>query len=152
MAVALDYRERALRAEARVAELEEELAAWRAMKRDEARDADAVQRETRIREALRSATPEAGGPAKARVLLALIERPGEVVSLDRLLDALRGLPGTQPDVEPMPKIVAVHVCKVRKALKALGRPGAIETVWGRGFRISADDVRWVRAYLLDEVD
>lgn len=39
--------------------------------------------------------------------------------------------------EPEPKIVDVFICKVRKKLKAAGADGLIQTIWGRGYTLSA---------------
>jgi two-component system cell cycle response regulator CtrA len=38
--------------------------------------------------------------------------------------------------EPELKIIDVFICKVRKKLAEAGAPKLIETVWGRGYRMS----------------
>lgn len=53
------------------------------------------------------------------------------LSKEQLLDSIYGL---LPDAdEPEIKIIDVFVCKIRKKVDPLGF--AIETVWGRGYRI-----------------
>jgi hypothetical protein len=47
-----------------------------------------------------------------------------------------GLYGDRPNLDPEIKIVDVYVCKARKKLKGFGVE--IETVWGRGYRLSAE--------------
>jgi two-component system cell cycle response regulator CtrA len=49
--------------------------------------------------------------------------------------AMLALYGDRPNHEVEIKIVDVYVCKARKKLKRFGIE--IETVWGRGFRLSA---------------
>ena len=56
--------------------------------------------------------------------------------------------GLSADVEPMTelKIVDVIICKVRAKLKPYNPEGrcCIETVWGRGYRLSEDFHRELR--------
>jgi two-component system cell cycle response regulator CtrA len=50
--------------------------------------------------------------------------------------AMVGLYGDRPNLDPEIKIVDVYVCKARKKLRGFGVE--IETVWGRGYRLSAE--------------
>lgn len=62
----------------------------------------------------------------------LAERPGHVVSKETLMLSLYGM--RNDSEEPLEKIIDVLVCKARKKLKPLGI--AIDTVWGRGYRLN----------------
>ncbi|WP_448031522.1 helix-turn-helix domain-containing protein [Bradyrhizobium liaoningense] len=59
--------------------------------------------------------------------------------------AMVGLYGDRPDLDPEIKIVDVYVCKARKKLKRFGVE--IETVWGRGYRLSAESKAIAQGFL-----
>src|SRR6185312_5744364 len=66
---------------------------------------------------------------EARIFGILLKR--ELVTKQQAMDALYG---DQPEVDEAEiKIVEVFVCKMRKKLKLFDI--AIETVWGRGYRL-----------------
>lgn len=77
---------------------------------------------------------------QAQLLAALYAAKGRCVTKDSLLTALYS---DRPDAdEPEIKIIDVFICKIRARLGA----EVIETVWGRGYRLSEEGTR-----LLDEV-
>lgn len=59
-----------------------------------------------------------------------------VVHRERMLIALYGL----IDEAPEPKILDVYLCKVRRRLMEAQARIDIETVWGRGWRLSPESV------------
>lgn len=59
--------------------------------------------------------------------------------------AMVGLYGDRPDLDPEIKIIDVYICKARKKLKGFGVE--IETVWGRGYRLSAASKAIAQGYL-----
>ncbi len=61
--------------------------------------------------------------------------------------AMLGLYGDRPNLDPEIKIVDVYICKARKKLKRFGVE--IETVWGRGFRLTAES-KAIAQGLLDQ--
>ncbi len=72
------------------------------------------------------------GPTEYRLLRTLMERPGRVLSRDRLLDLAWGR-----DVYVEDRTVDVHVRRLRMALNAHGATDVIRTVRGEGY--SLDD-------------
>lgn len=128
------YYERALKAEARVAELEDELKAWRSYTADAplALDPDAVFNAT---ETLRPYLARAGrgAPGIARLALVLIAAGGRVCSHNDLLAGL----GADHDVGP--SLVRVQICYLRGALDKMA-PGKFEirSVIGRGYAMTRD--------------
>lgn len=72
------------------------------------------------------------GPTEYRLLRTLMERPGRVLSRDRLLDLAWGR-----DVYVEDRTVDVHVRRLRVALNAHGAADVIRTVRGEGY--SLDD-------------
>lgn len=80
---------------------------------------------------------------EAKVFGILLKR--ELVTKQQALDALYGDRPESDEAEI--KIVDVFVCKLRKKLKPFGV--AVETVWGRGYRMSAESKN-AAAVLLDE--
>jgi DNA-binding response OmpR family regulator len=119
----------------RVAELEEELAAHEGAARDDRHAFAEAARLVRCRDAMR-ALPAAHSRAftltHARVLLALVDRPGHVFSRDALFEVL----GCDEEVQT--KIVDVRMSAVRAALAAFGLHRSIETIWGVGYQLNAD--------------
>lgn len=72
-------------------------------------------------------------PREATIALALSGRRGSVLTKNALMTELY-----QGHDEPEVKIVDVFICKVRAKLAKVGGEGAIETVWGRGYRWNGD--------------
>lgn len=67
---------------------------------------------------------------QARILARLQESEGEIVTRDQLMDAVY----FDSHSEPVPKILDVFICKLRK--KLAGTQYRIESVWAQGFRMS----------------
>jgi DNA-binding winged helix-turn-helix (wHTH) protein len=106
----------------RVDELEAEI---RDLRREHVREADG-ERELRLRRELGGVTR-----CEARLLLRLMAQPGRVLSRLVLLEAVN-----VDRVDDLDwKIIDVYVCRLRPILAARGLPGAIETVWGQGYRL-----------------
>lgn len=139
-------RERVYQLEARVAELEEELAAWRERddfdRRWQRREAELL----RLREALAIGTQDRHGysPTGVRLLLDLLEHAGRIRSKLDLLEACA--PGAL-DRDLQLKNVDVYVCGLRHALARHGLREAVQTVWGKGHMISEADALQIRAAL-----
>jgi len=68
------------------------------------------------------------GPTEFRLLRALMERPGRVLSREQLLDKAWGR-----DIYVELRTVDVHVGRLRKALNVAGSGDAIRTVRGAGY-------------------
>jgi two-component system cell cycle response regulator CtrA len=58
-----------------------------------------------------------------------LDKQGETLSKDSLMNYLYASEHNRP----AKKIVDVFVCKLRSKLKAGNFPGAIETLWGKGY-------------------
>lgn len=69
----------------------------------------------------------------------LAVRLGQTLTKDAFLTHLYG--GMD---EPEVKIVDVFICKLRKKLELAGAGGHIDTVWGRGYRLTAEPVSRVK--------
>lgn len=82
---------------------------------------------------------------QARILHALMNRPGGVVRRETLLDL-----GSADETEV--RAVDVQVGRLRQNMERAGAPVAIETVWGVGFRMAAVDVRTLQAWLAASTD
>lgn len=132
----LTDRERCLALAARVAELEDELAAWRANDNDEARWARLAGRVTRMARALRRGAPPSV-PRRylglARVLIEMLDRPGQVRSYAQIYAAMT--PGVITPESNDPRLnTGVYVCWLRKIVGAT----AIETARGQGYMITTE--------------
>lgn len=136
MTLALSHSERAelerLRIE--VAELRDEVAAWRANDEPD----DDHDRWLKVK-AIFGLTQ-----APARILLALIERPGNRVRRERLHELME--PARKcPDREPALKLVDVQIVKIRRALARDGYGAPVKNHWGAGWSIEADVARRLKA-------
>lgn len=79
-------------------------------------------------------------PSEVQILRLLVARE-DIVTRQQIMTFFYAL---RPDVEqPEEKIVDVYVCKVRAKLRPFGLN--VETVWGRGYRLSPE----TRKTLLD---
>lgn len=131
----------------RVRELEEELSEYaRAEHPGVCPGADAFdtadwQLRRRHRRPTGQHAPDVGG---VRLLLILMERPGHCFSYDFLLDHL----ARSEDVRS--KIVQVYGVAARRILGLNGLDGALETVWGRGFRLTPDAAEKLAAIIAEE--
>lgn len=121
------------------AELREEVAAWRGHE-DDLRKGEAVAE--RIRR-LRGVLPMTGSHAvgAAKLLLVMIDRPGQVVGRERLL----GVVASDPQAPPEMKALSVYMCFARKAVAGGGFGNPIETVWGQGYRFAPQEAHELRA-------
>lgn len=141
MTVDQTYRERALQAEARVADLEAELAAWREL-RDVGHD-DPLFGQVIVWLGRRVATHRT---VVGRLLVFLLRHPGVVIPVVRLADAVT-LKGR--DERECDHIVAVAVCYARQVLRRRGLADAIETYPRCGYRLSPDAVAPLMAQLAE---
>lgn len=80
--------------------------------------------------------------AKLYVMLELMAlRPNTTITREMFLNHMYG--GLE---EPLPKIMDVFICKLRRILTLAGLAGAkIETVWGRGFMLATKDTAAAKA-------
>lgn len=77
-------------------------------------------------------------PTEFRLLRALMERPGELVSPNELLEHVWGY---APDAGG-PELVRAHVSNLRRKLRSMGKdPHLVRTVPYRGYSFSADGQR-----------
>jgi len=136
-------RERATMLEARVAELEEELAAWRgSATADSNLEAEAVRLETATAAMRALGCYDARGVA--RLMLFMVGRPGRLCPHGLLFDALATSSEASMD------IVKVRVSRARKALTRFGSPDALQTIWGQGYILRAEAAKSVAALLRGE--
>lgn len=132
--------------EARVAELENELEAWRANAAEEI-DAEAIEIRIRsLRLKLKGAWPLAGGLQPALMLLAMMRRPGLPISRAQLFSITR-TPNSILLEENNRCLIAVRLCHLRRALDNLGFPGVIENLSSAGWCISAANCVLIKAAL-----
>jgi len=92
--------------------------------------------------ALRKATKLA--PQALRLLMLMMERRGQIIPRERAFEecAISADCGVN--------LPAVYICKIRAALKAAGVPGAIETLWGRGWAIKPEAAEKIDALVAAE--
>lgn len=148
LAVRHTDRERVLLLEARVAELEEELACWRGNQADDADERVRMERAIAIKARLQRYDRRCAFCA-TNILIRLMDEPGVTFTKQQLLDASRH-PGAPSDHEPDLKIVDVQVNFLRRALDGVGLRPAIETVWGIGYRTSPANAERLKAVLEPE--
>lgn len=74
---------------------------------------------------------------QSRVLAILAARPGFAVTHEAI--AARAAVGADAI---SPEVLKVHVCRIRKRLRALGWPVELVTVWGFGFRLDILQEGW----------
>lgn len=113
----------------RIAELEEELAALRAVLGLSGRE---------MEQALRLQVAFDLTPGQARALVRLYSANGEPVSHDRLI---HGFSPNPFDIQP--QVVKVHVSNLRKRLGA----DTIPPIWAYGYRLAPEGMTKVRAAL-----
>ena len=91
------------------------------------------------------------GQSEARILLALLSRPGMTLARETVLSVARDGPGRKgagrygPDV--MIKAVDVYVNRLRTSLRDLGQGEPITTVWGVGYTITREAAPALRAWV-----
>ena len=133
-------RERIYWLEARVAELEDEIAEWNRQADHDRRPSDDLQRAIQL--GLRRINPKSAGPALACLLAALLDQPGRVVSKHTLYDYNRSTADGCRTLD-------VQLCTLRSTLAAAGfSRQVIVTFQGTGLMISAGDCKAIRAKLI----
>jgi len=75
--------------------------------------------------------------AQSRILAILCDRPGRAMTHEAI--AARAAVGADAI---SPEVLKVHVCRIRKRLRALGWPVELVTVWGFGFRLDILQEGW----------
>jgi DNA-binding response OmpR family regulator len=135
----LTDRERANILEVRVAELQEELAAYR---KDEAGD-DLMMRLVEAMQCIRGITSPAQAHPRgtARLLLYMLERPGRLCLMDDLFRVL------ECGRDTMPASIKTTVSRARSYLRARGIDGAIRNIWGQGYVLEPTTAAAIRRAL-----
>lgn len=139
-------RERALQAEARVAELEDEVREWRAQAEQQAREEYEFDQLNAVADRLRPLV--AGGKAMgaARLLLSLLRRPGRVCLSASLVMAISTKARTGEYVDR--STLGAAAFWLREALSRLGvPPEALRYVRPLGYQISVADAQRIRKIL-----
>jgi DNA-binding response OmpR family regulator len=119
----------------RVADLEEEIAAWREYERSETGVSedwafiDAIRRRLGVQK------------RHARLLIGMARSPGRIISKYNLTR----MQGSYEDASIQSANVSVVFC--RRAFAQAGLPNAIETVWGHGYRLSQDGADLINAII-----
>jgi DNA-binding response OmpR family regulator len=82
-------------------------------------------------------------PHQVRIIRCLLKRHNREVATKEAIHTAMYL--DRPDDWPDPKVLDVQVCKMRRILP----PDTIETVWGRGYRLSDAGREWLEDQLRD---
>lgn len=142
----LTDRERCHVLEARVAELEEEVSAYKRLQQIEQRDEAFFEGLDHMRCRLRRAHYEAGGPTVAAILMELLNASPRAVARERMFTVTRNPRSKQMEGADS-RTIDVQLVKLRKALAKLGHPGVIQTLDGRGWMIEPHDRDMIKAAL-----
>jgi DNA-binding response OmpR family regulator len=140
----LTDRETIVALRAHIADLEEEVAAWRSGAKEEAQEEHDEARVDAVRRALKDAWPLAGGRQPALILLHFVAHPGRPASKSRLF-ALTRTRYSYAREDASRSCVEVRISHLRRALDNLGYPGVIESLRERGWSISTSDCDRIRA-------
>jgi DNA-binding response OmpR family regulator len=140
-------RERIYWLEARVAELEEEVRAYRKLEQIDVRDRAWMEGLDDLRIKLRRAHSEAGGPTIAGMLKELLAASPRSVSRDHLFCVTRNSRCRPIHEQAETRTIDVQMVKLRKALLSLGLPDVIVTIDGRGWTITPPNVLAIRLAL-----
>ncbi len=81
----------------------------------------------------RAGRPVKLGPTEFRILKAFLERPGRVLTRDKILDLAWG-----PNMFLEDRTIDVHIRRLRLALNKGDRPDLIRTVRGAGYALDAE--------------
>jgi len=73
------------------------------------------------------------GPTEFRILKAFLERPGRVLTREKILDLAWG-----PNIYLEDRTIDVHIRRLRQALNTDGQPDIIRTVRGTGYALDAE--------------
>lgn len=84
----------------------------------------------------------------AIMLFILVKRSPAMVSNNVFHSVIYG---DRIDGGPDPKIFALHICRLRKALRRLDIPGKIDTVWNAGYRANPTLVKWVHEFYKETI-
>lgn len=141
----LTDRERCQQLEARVAELEEELDAWREGLHTPLADEGARIRAWRVTEKLKPFDPRVALCAAA-MLVELLDRAGKPVSKSELVAASRH-PGCYAHDEPDPKVAVVQIAFLRRALARGRRGNPIRAIFNVGYVIAPEDAASLATWL-----
>jgi len=76
------------------------------------------------------------GPTERRLLVALFEYPERVLSRVHLMQRVHGGQAEDPG-----RLIDISVCRLRRSLKQLDRADLLQTIRGRGYRITLRDTR-----------
>jgi two-component system phosphate regulon response regulator PhoB len=76
------------------------------------------------------------GPTERRLLVALFEYPERVLSRMHLMQRVHGEQAEDPG-----RLIDISVCRLRRSLKQLDRADLLQTIRGRGYRITLRDTR-----------
>lgn len=77
----------------------------------------------------------------AFILSVLVKRSPAIISRQTLHSLVYS---DREDGGPEPRILAVHIFRLRGILKRLGCPGKITTTWNSGYQASPELVSWVK--------
>lgn len=122
-----------------IADLTEELAAWKDYGPREMVTEGALARREAWRRVLGLSNSE------AVLLLTLVDRAGVVLSRDALLDRHLANRVVSRSEEPEAKIIDVYLCRLRIKLRAHGVTGAIRNRYGVGYFIEVEAAERLRA-------
>lgn len=75
-------------------------------------------------------------PTERRLLAALIERPERVLSRAQLIRRVHSERAANPG-----RLIDISVCRLRRSLKRLDCPGLLQTIRGRGYRLTLREGR-----------
>lgn len=120
-----------------ITDLEAELDAYRQRDREELAGLDAEARHAGWGLAL-----DLHRAAELRLLAYFLRHPGHAVHRAALME-VAGF----ADSDENPRTVDVYICRLRKALDAVGLAGVIQTIWAHGYRMTAASGRRVREVL-----
>lgn len=108
-----------------IAELEEELAAWRALDRDDARGAQADTRIMRWKVVLPVLSPQL-----AVVLMDLVDHAGQCRSREHLVAVARSVARADANLEPSRTLLSVLTHRIRRGLRDAARRGVLPPMFG----------------------
>jgi DNA-binding winged helix-turn-helix (wHTH) protein len=98
--------------------------------------------------ALRGSSQELGAlmalgmPEKQAIMLSIMVKRYPAVITRETFHSL--IYGERADGGPEPAIFGVWISRIRRVLRREKCPGQIEAVWGTGYRVDDETVRWVK--------
>ena len=125
-----------------IADMAEELAAWRAGRQTEDASSEAAERRDRWQRRMGLA------PATARMLIALVDSAPRPLSFDRLVEA--AVPGREAgDLTHVENLARQYVSHARRSLKAQGLTLTLRPVWREGYVVEVAEAATLRAAMGD---